>query len=153
MEYSVDFHCVVQNTSGQIKIYDFVVPSSLGNAIALSRPVGTIRYMSPEQLLGFEYGCADDIWSVGIMLIELWNQQYPFSTSSSSPIELISELEDLDFNHLLRRFSPLMREFAEEMLSKNPSERADCSQLISHRWFQYFHLTDLSSAHQVGKSV
>lgn len=58
--------------------------------------VGTFKYMSPERLLGQTYDKSGDIWSLGIMIIELWTKSYPFQECASSPIDLISELENVD---------------------------------------------------------
>jgi serine/threonine protein kinase len=33
--------------------------------------VGTIRYMSPERLAGDEYGAPGDVWSLGVLLLEM----------------------------------------------------------------------------------
>jgi serine/threonine protein kinase len=37
--------------------------------------IGTFRYMSPERLRGEDYGPAADIWSLGLVLLELATRQ------------------------------------------------------------------------------
>jgi serine/threonine protein kinase len=37
--------------------------------------IGTFRYMSPERLKGEDYGPAADIWSLGLVLLELATRQ------------------------------------------------------------------------------
>lgn len=54
--------------------------------------VGTIRYMSPERLAGAGYGVAADVWSLGVVLLELASRRLPFENSVSQ-IELHDRLE------------------------------------------------------------
>lgn len=54
--------------------------------------VGTIRYMSPERLAGAGYGVAADVWSLGVVLLELASRRVPFENSVSQ-IELHDRLE------------------------------------------------------------
>jgi hypothetical protein len=46
------------------------------------------------RLMGLEYNAASDVWSVAIMLIELWEKRFPYKDSCSSPIELVQRIED-----------------------------------------------------------
>jgi len=54
--------------------------------------IGTIRYMSPERLAGAGYGVAADVWSLGVVLIEMAARRLPFE-SAVSQIELHDRLE------------------------------------------------------------
>ena len=54
--------------------------------------VGTIRYMSPERLAGAGYGVAADVWSLGLVLLEMAARSLPFDTTVSQ-IELYGMLE------------------------------------------------------------
>lgn len=54
--------------------------------------VGTIRYMSPERLAGAGYGVAADVWSLGVVLLEMAARRLPFDTTISQ-IELHDWLE------------------------------------------------------------
>ncbi len=44
--------------------------------------LGTLRYMSPEQVRGEQFGSATDIFSLGIVLYELATRQHPFAANS-----------------------------------------------------------------------
>lgn len=54
--------------------------------------VGTIRYMSPERLAGTGYGVAADVWSVGVVLMEMAGRRLPFD-SMVSQIDLHERLQ------------------------------------------------------------
>lgn len=54
--------------------------------------VGTIRYMSPERLAGKGYGVAADVWSLGVVLLEMAARKLPFETNVSQ-IDLHDRLE------------------------------------------------------------
>jgi mitogen-activated protein kinase kinase len=41
--------------------------------------VGTQAYMSPERMEGEQYNYEGDIWSVGIVLVELMTGKFPFT--------------------------------------------------------------------------
>ncbi len=46
------------------------------------------RYMSPERLAGQPYGPPGDIWSFGILLLEMATRSLPFMQVSKSGFEL-----------------------------------------------------------------
>ena len=63
---------VLLNSHGEVKLSDFGISRTLDNTSAMSSTsVGSFRYMSPERLLGEEYGASGDIWSVGIMMLQV----------------------------------------------------------------------------------
>ena len=55
--------------------------------------VGTWKYMSPERMEGESYSYQGDIWSIGIVLVELMTGKYPFEKASGflQMLELIAE--------------------------------------------------------------
>ena len=77
----------MKNSDGYVKLSDFGISKSLDSSTAMSNTaIGTFRYMSPERLLGKQYDSSGDIWSVGILLIQLWEKRYPFEDCSATPI-------------------------------------------------------------------
>jgi serine/threonine protein kinase len=59
---------------GHVKVMDFGIARLIGAAEVTSGAViGTPRYMSPEQALGKAAGPASDIYSLGLVLYEMFN--------------------------------------------------------------------------------
>jgi serine/threonine protein kinase len=71
---------ILFDQEGQLKILDFGLAKfrSHENITQKSTRVGTINYMSPEQLQGDEVDAQSDIFSLGIMLYELFTGSMPF---------------------------------------------------------------------------
>ncbi|RCK58852.1 Serine/threonine-protein kinase STE7 [Candida viswanathii] len=63
---------VLMTHRGEFKLCDFGVSRELTNSLAMADTfVGTSMYMSPERIQGMDYGVKSDVWSTGLMLIEL----------------------------------------------------------------------------------
>jgi len=132
---------VLLNSRGEVKLSDFGISRTLESTFAMSSTsVGSFRYMSPERLLGEEYGASGDIWSVGIMMIQLWTKVYPFGGNIVTPIDLLTEVEQINVDRILRggprAVPPTMAKVTSAMLNRDPSHRATCMELLDFSWFQ-----------------
>src|ERR1700724_1731260 len=96
---------------GQVKVLDFGLAKVLRDpgmieadtASMLSIPgmlMGTVPYMSPEQVRGEELDCRSDIFSFGTVLYELLSGRRPFEAKSSA--EIISAILTADLPPISR---------------------------------------------------
>ncbi len=66
---------------GGVKIMDFGIAKTIGSATGMTRAgaaVGTVGYMSPEQVCGGEIGPHTDVFLLGALAYELLSFQPPF---------------------------------------------------------------------------
>lgn len=91
-----------------VKVLDFgIAKIMVGNAsdsqvlTAVGQTLGTVEYMSPEQLMGLELDGRSDLYAVGVLAYEMLAGQLPFSADNRA---------DLITGHLQRRPLPPSRQ-------------------------------------------
>jgi serine/threonine-protein kinase len=114
------------SASGAVKVMDFGIARVLGAArmTKAGHLIGTIEYMSPEQVRGQHTDARSDIYSSGIVLYELLTGRVPFSSDSEYDL-MRSQIEQPP--PPLRDFSAEVPEYIEaailRALAKKPEER------------------------------
>ena len=128
---------IMIKTDGQIKILDFGLAkivekisdfeTAVENTDSISRDgliIGTVSYMSPEQLRGEKLDFQSDIFSVGIILFELMVGKNPFQRESQAETiaALLSEVPP--FERDFRNIIPIgLPEIVSKSLQKDKSKR------------------------------
>lgn len=117
---------VILNERGQLKIIDLGLArtNQLEGMTATGLIMGTPEYMSPEQILGKRTDERSDLYSLGIMLYEMFAGKVPFS--GDSPISI-------GFCHVKENFEPLrsvqpqvpahLSAVVDRLLQKDPAHR------------------------------
>ena len=110
---------------GHIKIMDFGV-AKLGNGgmTRTGTTVGTLAYMSPEQLVAEDVDSRSDLWSFGVVMYEMVAGELPFRRGSEAAV--IYEILNRDPTPLETHrpdVPPTLRSVITQLLQKDPAMR------------------------------
>lgn len=98
---------IIIDSKGIVKITDFGIAKSVNESLSLTRTgakVGTILYMSPEQIKGYDSTIKSDLYSLGITFYEMLSGKVPY--------DFQNEYDILDA-HLNSVPAPLSQKFPE----------------------------------------
>ncbi len=125
---------IIITSRGQTKVLDFGLSKMIQQAdladpeintqILLTAPnetVGTVPYMSPEQLRGEQLTGCCDIWALGVVLYEMIEGKLPFRGSTG--FALSSAILRESPAPLSGRVPARLRKVIQRCLEKNPAER------------------------------
>lgn len=105
---------------GRAKLADFGIAQSAAKADDAGPSLGTLRYMSPEQLQGKPVDHRTDVFSLGIVLHELLTGEVPYA--SLEPPLLRRDIV-AGSSTLSHRMPPALREVCRKALSVDPQAR------------------------------
>ncbi|KAG8458128.1 hypothetical protein KFE25_011683 [Diacronema lutheri] len=131
---------LMRTKDGRVKISDFGISSSLDSTMGMcSTFVGTANYMSPERLSGAEYSYPSDIWSFGLIVLELIRGAYPYPNASNY-FQLLNNIIEGDVPAVPQDagLSADLCDFVASCLRKEPAQRPTVTELQAHRWMKRF---------------
>ncbi|KAL0266929.1 UNVERIFIED_CONTAM: hypothetical protein PYX00_009336 [Menopon gallinae] len=118
---------------GRVKLSDFGFCAQVSQELPKRKSlVGTPYWMSPEVISRLPYGPEVDIWSLGIMVLEMVDGEPPFF--NEPPLQAMRRIRDMPPPKLrnTHKISPRLQGFLEKMLVRDPGQRATASELLQH---------------------
>lgn len=112
--------------SGQVKLLDFGIAKS-GASPALTMAggfIGTLQYLSPEQIQGGFADARSDIWALGVLLYEMSTSHLPFDANTLG--ELCQKITSASYTppSVMNQSVPkAIQNIISRCLKKNPAER------------------------------
>ncbi|KAF7487728.1 Serine/threonine-protein kinase PAK mbt [Sarcoptes scabiei] len=120
-------------SDGRVKLSDFGFCAQVSNELPKRKSlVGTPYWMAPEVISRLPYGPEADIWSLGIMVIEMIDGEPPFF--NEPPLQAMRRIRDMPLPKLknFHKLSPNLVNFLERMLVRDPNKRASAMELLQH---------------------
>ena len=126
---------VMMTDEGRVKILDFGIAKVEGKDQATlstdGQLIGTVPYMSPEQLSGLEVDARSDLFSLGILFFQLASGRHPFPAASSvRRIKAIVTGEAIDLRSLRSDLPQDFYQLLESCLEKDPEQRVQTADEI-----------------------
>ncbi len=121
---------VIITRQGVAKIVDFGLARASASATTTlsAGPVGTLAYMSPEQVRNEPLDKRTDIWSLGVVLQEMLTGKHPFQRDNMSAV-LLAILEQAPHVETL---DPELAAIVLRALAKDRTHRyADCREMLA----------------------
>uniref|UniRef100_A0A8C1T6P3 non-specific serine/threonine protein kinase n=1 Tax=Cyprinus carpio TaxID=7962 RepID=A0A8C1T6P3_CYPCA len=124
---------ILLSLDGRVKLSDFGFCAQISKDIPKRKSlVGTPYWMAPEVVSKKPYGTEVDMWSLGIMVLEMIDGEPPYF--SETPIAAMKRLRDepAPTARNISKISPVLRDFLDSMLTRDPLERASARDLLQH---------------------
>jgi serine/threonine protein kinase len=125
---------VLIDAEGRAKLTDFGISRQLeqDGMTATGRVLGTTDYVAPEQAMGRATDQRSDIYSLGVVLYEMFTGEVPFAADSQVGVAMKHVNEDLpDVQALRPELSAASALVVERATDKDPAKRyADVGEMI-----------------------
>jgi serine/threonine protein kinase len=124
---------ILLGSGGEVKIADFGYAAQLTQQKNKRQTiVGTPYWMAPELIRGQEYDTKVDIWSLGIMIMEMAEGEPPYM--EFPPLRALFLITTKGIPDLKEpsKWSQHFQNFVSLCLEKDPSQRPDASELLKH---------------------
>ncbi len=123
---------IMMNKRGEIMIMDFGLAALTDQLSGGEARNGTPAYMSPEQLKGTDVTAKSDIYSLGLVLYELFTGRRPFESSSvQGLIERQESAQITSMSSISADIDPAVEKAIRRCLDPDPNRRPATALLVS----------------------
>jgi eukaryotic-like serine/threonine-protein kinase len=105
---------------------DLPTRTRLSGGTRVGTVIGTLAYMSPEQVLGKPLDARTDVFSFGVVLYELLSGRQPFA--GRTELEILERIQHHTVEPLGPDIPPTLRMVVEKAMEKDPAERYQTTQ-------------------------
>eukprot|EP01124_Arcella_intermedia_P020316 TRINITY_DN2779_c0_g1_i9.p1 TRINITY_DN2779_c0_g1~~TRINITY_DN2779_c0_g1_i9.p1 ORF type:complete len:478 (+),score=122.91 TRINITY_DN2779_c0_g1_i9:35-1468(+) len=124
---------VLLNNKGEVKIADFGYAAQLTKERTFRHTVvGTPYWMAPELIRGHDYGIKVDIWSLGIMLMEMLEGEPPYLEFPPLRALFLITTKGIPPLKETHKYSSELVQFYNKCLEKDVEKRPTSDQLLQH---------------------
>jgi len=124
---------ILLSSDGAVKLADFGYAAQLTNKQKVRNTVvGTPYWMAPELIRGHDYGTKVDIWSLGIMLIEMAEGEPPYMEYPPLRALFLITTKGIPPLKDQMKWSKEFHDFFQKCLDVNVQTRPEAADLLRH---------------------
>lgn len=136
---------ILVSLNGDVKIADFGYTAQLSDNSSKRKTIcGTPYWMAPELIQGFEYSYEVDIWSLGILCIEMADGAPPYLDEPPMRALYLIVVNGISGLADKSHWSANFNNFCDCCLEKDPTKRPSAENLLKHPF-----LTKISSQKEI----
>lgn len=118
--------------NGTVKISDFGFAKAFEKNELITTFCGSPLYMAPEIITNKEYNSKSDIWSLGVIIYELFCKTHPYYTNSKNLLwDKIKKGIVVDYKNV----NSFITEILQKMLINDPETRIDWDELFKYNTY------------------